>query len=98
MLTLNAIRKHLLKVAREEFGAKRLADVRVSPYSPPEGDEGVSATIVLRSQEGYRLSVEQVTNITRQANDFMTASSDRRFVYTHYATTADLKELAELDD
>jgi hypothetical protein len=98
MLTLNAIRKYLMRVAREEFGAKRFADVLVSPYSPPEGEEGVSATIVLRSQEGYRLSTEQVGNITRQANDFMAANKDRRFVYTHYATTADREELAQLDD
>ncbi len=98
MLTLNAIRKNLLRAARQEFGAKRLADVRVSPYLPPEGEEGVSATIVLKSPEGYRLSVEQVSNITREANDFMAANKDRRLVYTHYATTADLEELAQLDD
>jgi len=85
-------------VAREQFGAKRLADVRVESYTPLEGDAGVSATIVLRSSEGYRLSTEQVRNITRAANEFMLANNDTRFVYTHYATTGDIKELARLDD
>lgn len=98
MLTLNAIRKNLLRVAREEFGAKRLADVRVSSYLPPEGEEGVSATIILKPQQGYRLSAKQVSSITRQANEFMAVNKDRRFVYTHYASTDDLKELARLDD
>jgi hypothetical protein len=93
-LSLGAIRKHLLKVARKEFGASRLADVRVSPYSPLEGDEGISATVILRSQAGYRLSVEQVSNITNNANDFMAAHGDRRFVYMHYATTDDLENMA----
>ena len=98
MLELGAIRKNLLRVAREEFGAKRLADVRVSTYSPPEGEEGVSALIVLNSEEGYRLSGTQVSNITRRANEFMADNKDRRFVYTSYATTSDLKELAHLND
>lgn len=96
MLTLDEIRKYLTKVARQEFGAKRLVKVLVEPYLPPEGDEGIGARIVLRSEDGYRLSVEQVRNMTRRANDFMVANSDSRFVYTHYATEPDLNELARV--
>jgi hypothetical protein len=93
-LSLSALRKHLLKVARKEFGASRLADIRVSPYTPIEGDEGISATVVLHSQAGYRLSTGQVSSMTNSANDFMAAHGDGRFVYMHYATTDDLENMA----
>jgi hypothetical protein len=93
MLSLAAIKKEALRVARKYIGARQVDRVLVKPDQDWEGLESVSITIVLKSSIDF--TREMVGGITFDLNEFMVRNNDDRFAYTHYASVEDLEQLSE---
>lgn len=93
MLSLAAIKKEALRVARKYIGARRVDSVLVEPHQDWEGKDSVRITVVLKSS--IEFTGEIVGGITTDLNDFMWRNKDDRFAYTHYATVEDMEQLSE---
>jgi hypothetical protein len=93
MLSLAAIEKEALRIARKYIGAKRIDRVLIKADQDFDGKDSVYVWFVLKSSIDFR----QVSlgGITSDLNDFMWRHDDDRFAYTRYATVEDLEQLSE---
>ncbi len=98
MLSIEEIRAGLLGIARDEFGKDLIKDLLAEPYVDPDGADSVRVTIVLKPEKNTNLTGKKLAGMTNRANDFMLNHGDERFVFTHYATAKELKELARMHD
>lgn len=87
------IRKEVLKIAQKEL-KNLVVSVNVEDDTDLDGSACLRITIVLKSKAVLLSRGKQLGEISLAIMDFLRERSDPRFPYTHYASQADLAELA----
>ncbi len=93
MLREEDVRKDVLKIAQKKL-KNLVVDVNVEDDTDLDGTECLRITIILKSKAALLSRGEQLGEISLAIMDFLRERGEPRFPYTHYATRAELAEIA----
>jgi hypothetical protein len=94
MLPIELVRDRALQIGRSLLGEKRVERVDVEDELDSSDQRSLSITFILKPSKKLNLSGEKLSQINLEILDFLSASGDTRFPYTHYITTDELRQLS----